>query len=71
VYARLERKVGFLQKLSQFNVTEVSVLCTETVNLFFYLYGCEYPHNRINVPLAAGTPIVVDGLVAVYLGCYD
>jgi hypothetical protein len=30
------------------------------------------PHNCINdVPLAVGTPIVVDGLVVVYLGCYD
>jgi hypothetical protein len=28
-------------------------------------------HNRIDdVPLAAGTPVVIDGL-AVYLGCYD
>jgi hypothetical protein len=36
-------KVGSLQKLSQFNITEVLVLCTETVNSFFHLYGCGYP----------------------------
>jgi len=30
------------------------------------------PHNRINdVPLAAGTSIVVDGVVDVHLGYYD
>jgi hypothetical protein len=42
-YARLERIVGSLQKLSQFNTTEVSVLCTETVNSFFHLYECGIP----------------------------
>jgi hypothetical protein len=29
------------------------------------------PHNRINVPLAAGIPVVVNGLVEVYLRYYD
>jgi hypothetical protein len=30
------------------------------------------PHNRIDdVPLAAGTPVVVDGVVEVRLGYYD
>jgi hypothetical protein len=29
------------------------------------------PNNRIDdVPLAAGTPVVVDGVVDVHLGCY-
>jgi hypothetical protein len=29
-------------------------------------------HNRIdNVPLAAGTPVIVDGVVDVYLRYYD
>jgi hypothetical protein len=61
-----------LRKLSQFNTTEVSVLCTETVNSFFYLYGCGYPHNRIDAtPLAAGTPELDDDPVALYLGYYD
>jgi hypothetical protein len=42
------------------------------VNLFFHLYGCGDSHNRIDdVPLAAGTPVVVDGIVEVYLGYYD
>jgi hypothetical protein len=30
------------------------------------------PHNRIDdVPLVAGIPVVVDGVVEVYLGYYD
>jgi hypothetical protein len=72
VYARLEKKVGSLWKLSQFNITKVSILCTETVNSFFHLYSCGNPHNRIDdVPLAAGTTLVVDGIVEMYLGYYD
>jgi hypothetical protein len=72
VYARLERKVGSLRKLSQFNIIEVSILCTEIVNLFFHLYGCGYPHNRIDViSLAAGTPELDDDPIALYLGYYD
>jgi hypothetical protein len=29
------------------------------------------PHNRIDVPLVAGTPVVVEGVVDVHLGYYD
>jgi hypothetical protein len=54
-YARLERIVGSLRKLSQFNITKVSVLCTEIANSFFHLYGCSYPHNRIDA-----TPLAVE-----------
>jgi hypothetical protein len=44
----------------------------KTVNLFFQLCRCGYHHNRVDdVFLAAGTPIVLDGLVAVYLRYYD
>jgi hypothetical protein len=72
VYARLERKVSSLQKLNQFNITEVSVLCTETVNSFFHFYGCGYPYNCIyDILLVAGIPDVVDGLVAVYLRYFN
>jgi len=28
------------------------------------------PHNRIDVPLAVGTPVVVEGVVDVHLGYY-
>jgi hypothetical protein len=36
--------------------------CTDVAN----------PHNHIDdVPLAAGTPVVVDGVVDVHLGYYD
>jgi hypothetical protein len=71
-YARLERKVDSLRKLSQFNITKVSVLCTETKNSFFHLYGCNYPHNRIDAThLAASTPELDDDLIALYLGYYD
>jgi hypothetical protein len=45
---------------------------TETVNSLFHLCGCGYHHNRVDdVPLAVGTPIVVEGFVAVYSRCYD
>jgi hypothetical protein len=72
VYTRLERKVGSLRKLSQFNITEVSVLCTEMVNSFFHLYGYDYPHNCINAThLAAGTLELDDDPIALYLGYYD
>jgi hypothetical protein len=68
VYARLKRKVGCLRKLSQFNLTDISVLCTETVKSFFHLYGCGHHHNRIDdVSLAAGTLEEDDDLVALYL----
>jgi hypothetical protein len=71
-YAKLKRIVGSLQKFSQFNITEVSVLCIEMVNSFFHLYGCGYPHNRIDAThLVAGTPELDDDLVALYLGYYD
>jgi len=44
VYARLKKgKVGSLRKLSQFYITEVSVLCTETLSSSFHLYGCGKP----------------------------
>jgi hypothetical protein len=72
VYARLERKVGSLRKLSQFNITEVSVLCTKTVNSFFHPYECGYPHNRRDAThLAAGTAELDDDPVVLYLGYYD
>jgi hypothetical protein len=29
------------------------------------------PHNRIDVLLAVGFPVVVDGVAEVYLGYYD
>jgi len=29
------------------------------------------PHNRIDVLLAAGIPVVVDGIVEIYLEYYD
>jgi hypothetical protein len=29
------------------------------------------PHNRIDVLLAAGIPVVIDGIIEVYLGNYD
>jgi hypothetical protein len=29
------------------------------------------PHNRIDVPLAAGIPVLVEGVVDVHLGYYD
>jgi hypothetical protein len=29
------------------------------------------PHNRIDVPFAAGIPIVVDSIVEGYFRCYD
>jgi hypothetical protein len=29
------------------------------------------PHNHIDVPLAAGIPVVVDGVVKVCMGYYD
>jgi hypothetical protein len=48
VLTGLKSEVGSLRKLSQFYITEVSVLCIETVNSFFHLYGCGYPHNRID-----------------------
>jgi hypothetical protein len=38
-----KKKVGSLRKLSQFNITEVSVLCTEIVNSSFHLYGYGKP----------------------------
>jgi len=73
VYARLERKVNSLRKLSQFNITEVSVLCTETVNSSFHLYRCDKPpHNHIDdVHLAAGTSKLDDNAIALYMGYYD
>jgi uncharacterized phosphosugar-binding protein len=44
----------------------------EAMNSYFHLYGCGYSHNCIDdVALTAGTPIVVDGVVKVYLGYYD
>jgi hypothetical protein len=55
VYTRLERKVGSLRKLSQFNITKVSVLCIETMNSFFHLCGCNNPRNRVDIDaLVAG-----------------
>jgi hypothetical protein len=42
------------------------------VNSYFHLYGCGYHHNRIDgVPLTAGTSVVVDGVVEMYLRYYD
>jgi hypothetical protein len=56
VYARLERKVGSLRKLNQFNIIEASVLCTETVNLLFYLCGYGNLCNRVGIDaLVAGS----------------
>jgi hypothetical protein len=42
VYASLKRKSWFIAK-TQFNITEVSVLYTKTMNLLFHLYGCDKP----------------------------
>jgi hypothetical protein len=72
VHKSKKGKVSFLRKLSQFNITEVSVLCTEMVNSFFHLYGYDYPHNCINAThLAAGTLELDDDPIALYLGYYD
>jgi len=44
----------------------------KTVNSLFHLYGCGYPHNRIDgASLATGTPDLEDDPVALYLGYYD
>jgi hypothetical protein len=48
VLTGLKRKVGSLQELNQFNITEVLVLCTEKVNSCFHLYGCGNLRNRTN-----------------------
>jgi hypothetical protein len=71
-YARLERKIGSLRKLSQFNITKVPVLCIETKNSFFHLYRCDYSYNRIDAThLATSTPELDDDLIVLYLGYYD
>jgi uncharacterized phosphosugar-binding protein len=58
--------------LSEFYTIEASALLIELVNSFFHLYGCGYHHNRIDeVPLTAGTLVVVDSVVEMYLGYYD
>jgi hypothetical protein len=54
--------------LSEFYTIEASALLIEVVNSYFHLYGCGYHHNRIDeVPLIAGTPVIVDDIVEVYL----
>jgi hypothetical protein len=58
--------------LCMFYTTEASTLLIEAVNSYFHLYGCGYHHNRINeVPLTAGTSVVVDGVVEMHLRYYD
>jgi hypothetical protein len=58
--------------LSEFYTIEASIIIPEVVNSYFHLYGCGYTHNYIDdVPFTAGTPVVVDGVVEVYLGYYD
>jgi hypothetical protein len=48
------------------------MLCTEMMNSFFHLYRCGNPHNHIDdVLLAVGIPVVVDGVIEVYLGYHD
>jgi hypothetical protein len=72
VLAKLKRKVGSLRKCSQFYITKVSILCTETVDSFFHLCGCGYHYNRVDDVLMIAGTLEADGdSVALYLGYYD
>jgi len=73
VYARLKWKSWFIVKNS---VSLISLrswyYALRRWTHFFTYTDVANPHNRINdIPLAAGTPIVVTGVIDVHLRYYD